>query len=113
MTRRSLRRGAYSTFPIVQYPSARKTTDYGLSAFDHGNRLVFSYMYELPKWETAPPRGEADGEWVAGVRGDAVSEREPGECTDRVRLERGWDRQRQAPGCECEGSAGDVCGARR
>ena len=59
----------YSTFPIVQYPSARKTTDYGLSAFDHRNRLVVSYIYELPKWDTAPRGvGEIVNGWqVSGV----------------------------------------------
>jgi hypothetical protein len=61
--------GSYSTFPIVQYPSARKTTDYGLSAFDHRHRLALSYVYELPKWGTAPRAlGEVVNGWqVSGV----------------------------------------------
>jgi Carboxypeptidase regulatory-like domain len=61
--------GGYSTFPIVQYPSARKTTDYGLSAFDHRQRLVLSYVYELPKWGTAPRvLGEVVNGWqVSGI----------------------------------------------
>ncbi len=61
--------GTYSTFASVQYPSNRKTTDYGLSAFDHRQRLVLSYVYELPKWGTAPRvLGEAVNGWqVSGV----------------------------------------------
>jgi hypothetical protein len=46
--------GLYSTFATAQFPSARKTTDYGLSAFDHRQRLVFSYVYAIPKWSEVP-----------------------------------------------------------
>jgi Carboxypeptidase regulatory-like domain len=46
--------GTYSTFATVQFPAPRKATEWGLSAFDRRNRLALSYVYELPKWETAP-----------------------------------------------------------
>ncbi len=45
--------GNWSSFPVVQYPSSRKTTDWGLSAFDHRQRLTFSYVYSIPKWRVS------------------------------------------------------------
>ncbi len=64
-----LTEGQFSTYGSVQYPSGRKQTDYGLSAFDHRHRLVFSYVYELPKWSEAPRAvGEIVNGWqIAGV----------------------------------------------
>ncbi|MEO6801724.1 MAG: carboxypeptidase regulatory-like domain-containing protein [Granulicella sp.] len=67
--------GQYSGFPTAQYPSSRKKTDYGLSAFDHRQRLVFSYVYELPKWSNAP-RGV--GEVVNGWQISGVSQFQSG-----------------------------------
>jgi hypothetical protein len=43
----------WSSYPVVQYPSARKTTDWGLSAFDHRQRVAISYVYDVPKWNSA------------------------------------------------------------
>jgi hypothetical protein len=42
--------GNWSAFSLLQYPSSRKTTDWGLSAFDHRQRLALSYVYDVPKW---------------------------------------------------------------
>jgi hypothetical protein len=61
--------GQFSTYASVQYPSSRKTTDYGLSAFDHRQRLVFSYDYAVPRWSEAP-RGVSEvvnGWQISGV----------------------------------------------
>jgi hypothetical protein len=59
----------FSTYPVQQYPNARKTTDYGLSAFDHRQRLVFSYVYAIPQWSEAPKGvGEVVNGWqISGV----------------------------------------------
>lgn len=46
--------GQFSTYAVRQYPSPRKLTDYGLSAFDHRNRAVLSYVYEIPRWHEIP-----------------------------------------------------------
>jgi hypothetical protein len=61
--------GQFSTFAVQQYPTPRKAVDYGLSAFDHRQRLVFSYVYEFPKWSEAPKgAGEVVNGWqIAGV----------------------------------------------
>jgi hypothetical protein len=70
-----LTEGQFSTYASVQYPSARKFTDYGLSAFDHRQRLVFSYVYAIPKWGEAP-RGV--GEVVNGWQISGVSQFQSG-----------------------------------
>jgi hypothetical protein len=67
--------GQFSTYASVQYPSSRKFTDYGLSAFDHRQRLVFSYVYAIPKWGEAP-RGV--GEVVNGWQISGVSQFQSG-----------------------------------
>jgi hypothetical protein len=61
--------GQYSTYASQQYPASRKAIDYGLSAFDHRQRFVFSYVYEIPKWENAPRGvGEVVNGWqLSGV----------------------------------------------
>jgi hypothetical protein len=43
----------WSSYPVVQYPSSRKLTDWGLSAFDHRQRLAVTYVYDVPKWNSA------------------------------------------------------------
>jgi hypothetical protein len=70
-----LTEGQFSTYASVQYPSSRKQTDYGLSAFDHRQRLVFSYVYEIPKWSEAP---RAVGEIVNGWQVSGVSQFQSG-----------------------------------
>jgi hypothetical protein len=77
--------GQFSTFPVIQYPSARKTTDYGLSAFDHRQRLVFSYIYDFPKWGDAP---KGLGEVVNGWQISGVSQFQSGQPAN---VEIGYD----------------------
>ena len=67
--------GQFSTYAVQQYPSARKKTDYGLSAFDHRQRFVFSYVYEIPKWNNAP---RAVSEVVNGWQISGVSQFQTG-----------------------------------
>jgi hypothetical protein len=40
----------YSTYAMLQYPYPRKKIDYGQSALDTRNRLVLSYVYQIPVW---------------------------------------------------------------
>jgi hypothetical protein len=41
-----------STYGSASYPVPRKSVDYGLSAYDHRQRLVLSYVWEPPVWHT-------------------------------------------------------------
>ena len=41
--------GNFSAYPMIQNPGTR-AIDRGLSAYDRRNRLVFSYVYDIPKW---------------------------------------------------------------
>jgi len=45
--------GNWSSYPLVQVPEDRRATDWGLSAFDHRQRLVFTYVYDVPQWKGA------------------------------------------------------------
>jgi hypothetical protein len=67
--------GQFSPNASVQYPSPRKQTDYGLSAFDHRQRLVLSYVYAIPKWSEAP---RVVGEIVNGWQISGVSQFQSG-----------------------------------
>ncbi|HEY3928778.1 MAG TPA: carboxypeptidase regulatory-like domain-containing protein [Candidatus Koribacter sp.] len=64
--------GNWSSYPSVSYPEDRKLTDWGLSAFDHRQRMVFTYVYDVPKWhaESALAKGASavtNGWQVMGV----------------------------------------------
>ncbi|MGD0096051.1 MAG: carboxypeptidase regulatory-like domain-containing protein [Terracidiphilus sp.] len=41
-----------STYGSASYPVPRKSVDYGLSAYDHRQRLVLSYVWTPPIWHT-------------------------------------------------------------
>jgi hypothetical protein len=41
-----------STYGSASYPVARKSVDYGLSAYDHRQRLVLAYVWTPPIWHT-------------------------------------------------------------
>ena len=43
--------GNFSTYAERQYPYPRKQIDWGLSALDNRHRLVFSYVYSVPRWQ--------------------------------------------------------------
>ncbi len=46
--------GNWSSYPLVQWPNPRKTTDWARSAYDHTHRFALSYVYEIPKWQSGP-----------------------------------------------------------
>jgi hypothetical protein len=79
--------GLFSAYASVQYPSSRKQTDYGLSAFDHRQRLVFSYDYAIPKWSEAP---RVVGEIVNGWQISGVSQFQSGNPAN-VEIGGGYD----------------------
>ncbi|MBB5057184.1 hypothetical protein HDF16_001869 [Granulicella aggregans] len=41
-----------STYASASYPAAKKDIDTGLSAYDHRQRLVLTYIYQPPVWHT-------------------------------------------------------------
>jgi hypothetical protein len=41
-----------STYGSASYPAAKKDIDTGLSAYDHRQRLVLTYIYQPPIWHT-------------------------------------------------------------
>jgi len=60
-----------STYGSASYPVPRKTVDYGLSAYDHRQRLVLSYIWAPPIWHTEGAMkvlGNVVNRWsVAGI----------------------------------------------
>jgi hypothetical protein len=60
-----------STYGSASYPVPRKSVDYGLSAYDHRQRLVLSYVWTPPIWHTEGSMkavGNVVNRWsVAGI----------------------------------------------
>ena len=60
-----------SSYPFGIYPTPRKRTDWGPSAYDHRQRLVLSYVYQPPVWHTegaAKVAGNVVNHWsIAGI----------------------------------------------
>lgn len=42
--------GNFSAYPMIQNPLTRRV-DRGVSAYDRRHRLVFAYVYDIPKWK--------------------------------------------------------------
>jgi hypothetical protein len=43
----------WSSVPVIQYPAPRGETDRSVSVFDHRHLLTFTYIYDIPKFETS------------------------------------------------------------
>lgn len=60
-----------STYGSASYPVPRKSVDYGLSAYDHRQRLALSYVWTPPIWQTEGSKkilGNIVNRWtVAGI----------------------------------------------
>jgi outer membrane receptor protein involved in Fe transport len=66
--------GNWSSYPVVQYglSPSRRSTDWGLSALDHRQRLAISYLYEIPKIKAeaaamAPVKAVFNGWQISGI----------------------------------------------
>lgn len=44
--------GSESSLSTYRYPSPRRASEYGLSAYDHRQRLALTYVYSPPVWHT-------------------------------------------------------------
>jgi hypothetical protein len=60
-----------STYGSASYPVPRKSVDYGLSAYDHRQRLVLAYVWTPPIWHTEGSMkvlGNVANRWsIAGI----------------------------------------------
>lgn len=122
---------SWSSYPEVQHPLNRKASDWGLSAYDHRQRLAISYVYDLPKWQNGNGFAKAvqtvvNGWQIAGtmafqsgnpanvlvgydVNGDGINNDRPMLGNPKAALNtwafEGESWMGTAPGVWCEGSA--------